>query len=230
MLMPILALCGDGEGGSPLELDPEEDADLLAEAPELIPVCVAGMHRFWKEHRGRPTAMSAHTRGRKTKIGRNDPCPAAPAASISAAVALTEQLPRPSSDAYIEVERGAAAHHGWRGGSRDGPRIRSVSPGGDRLIASYRRGVSLSGGLPAAPAPAPAFRAPAATRAGGDQREDRRSITEARWRSASASRSWPCSWYSLARSLSTLPRSGCSGPSAFSRLARARRRSGPASS
>jgi uncharacterized protein len=75
MLMPILALCGDGEGGSPLELDPEADADLLAEAPELIPMCVAGMHGFWKERRGRPTAVSAHTRGRKAKIGRNDPCP-----------------------------------------------------------------------------------------------------------------------------------------------------------
>jgi uncharacterized protein len=74
LLIPILALCGDEEGGSPLELDPEENADLLAEAPELIPVCVAGMHRFWKERRGRPAAASTK-QAKSLKVGRNDPCP-----------------------------------------------------------------------------------------------------------------------------------------------------------
>ena len=73
MLMPILALCGDAEGGSPLELDPEEDADLLAEAPDLIPACVAGIDAFWKERRGRPTAGAG--RAKSPKVGRNDPCP-----------------------------------------------------------------------------------------------------------------------------------------------------------
>jgi uncharacterized protein len=71
--MPILALCGDSEGGSPFELDPEEDADLLAQAPELIPACVAGIDRFWKERRGRPKAGSG--RAKSAKVGRNDPCP-----------------------------------------------------------------------------------------------------------------------------------------------------------
>ena len=79
MLMPILALCGEAEaeaeGGSPLELGPEADADLLAEAPELIPTCVVGIHGFWKEHRGRPTAGPRQAKGRKAKVGRNDPCP-----------------------------------------------------------------------------------------------------------------------------------------------------------
>jgi uncharacterized protein len=73
MLMPILALCGDAEGGSPLELDLEEDADLLAQAPELIPACVAGIDGFWKERRGRPKAGSG--RAKSAKVGRNDPCP-----------------------------------------------------------------------------------------------------------------------------------------------------------
>jgi uncharacterized protein len=73
MLMPILALCGDSEGGSPFELDPEEDADLLAQAPELIPACVAGIDGFWKERRGRPKAGSG--RAKSAKVGRNDPCP-----------------------------------------------------------------------------------------------------------------------------------------------------------
>jgi uncharacterized protein len=73
MLMPILALCGDAEDGSPLELDPEEDADLLAQAPELIPACVAGIDGFWKERRGRPKAGSGQAKS--AKVGRNDPCP-----------------------------------------------------------------------------------------------------------------------------------------------------------
>jgi uncharacterized protein len=73
LLMPILALCGDAEGGSPLELDPEEDVDLLAQAPDLIPACVVGMHGFWKERRGQPKAGSG--RAKSAKVGRNDPCP-----------------------------------------------------------------------------------------------------------------------------------------------------------
>jgi uncharacterized protein len=73
MLMPILALCGDAEGGSPLELDPETDADLLAEAPDLIPACVVGIAAFWKDRRGRPTKGAG--RARRPKVGRNDPCP-----------------------------------------------------------------------------------------------------------------------------------------------------------
>ena len=74
MLIPILALCGDEEGGSPLELDLEEDADLLAQAPELIPACVVGMHGFWKERRGRPATASTK-QAKSPKVGRNDPCP-----------------------------------------------------------------------------------------------------------------------------------------------------------
>ncbi len=75
MLMPILALCGDAdaEGGSPLELDPGEDADLLAQAPELIPACVVGIDGFWKERRGQPKAGPG--RAKSPKVGRNDPCP-----------------------------------------------------------------------------------------------------------------------------------------------------------
>jgi uncharacterized protein len=73
MLMPILALCGDDEGGSPLELDPEEDADLLDQAPDHIPECVAGINDFWKERRGRP--MAGTKQEKSPKAGRNDPCP-----------------------------------------------------------------------------------------------------------------------------------------------------------
>jgi hypothetical protein len=72
LLMPILALCGDEEGGLPLGLDPEAEAGLLAEAPGLIPACVVGIHDFWEEHRGRPTAGPDQAKGRKAKVGRNE--------------------------------------------------------------------------------------------------------------------------------------------------------------
>src|SRR5215203_4456158 len=62
LLMPILALCGDDEGGLPLGLDPEAEAELVAEAPGLIPACVAGIAAFWKERRGLPVAGGGFAR------------------------------------------------------------------------------------------------------------------------------------------------------------------------
>ena len=73
LLMPILALCGDEEGGSPLEIDPEAEAELPAEVPALVPACVAGIAAFWKERRGRSVARGGFAR--EPKVGRNDPCP-----------------------------------------------------------------------------------------------------------------------------------------------------------
>ena len=61
MLMPILALCGDAEGGSPLELDLKEDADLLP-GPELIRACVAGIDEFWTSAAGGPRRALAGQR------------------------------------------------------------------------------------------------------------------------------------------------------------------------
>ena len=73
MLMPILALCGDHEAGSPLAPDPEQDAALLAETPDHIPTCVVGIDAFWKDRRGQ-SRMGAG-RAKSPKVGRNDPCP-----------------------------------------------------------------------------------------------------------------------------------------------------------
>jgi uncharacterized protein YecA (UPF0149 family) len=73
MLMPILALCNDAERGSLLELDPEEEAAMLAEVPDHIPACVVGIDAFWKERRSQPTKDLG--RAKSPKIGRNDPCP-----------------------------------------------------------------------------------------------------------------------------------------------------------
>src|SRR3954454_19135011 len=57
LLIPILALCCDEDGG-------------LAETPELIPVCVFALRRFWREREGRPGATRT-----SSKPGRNVPCP-----------------------------------------------------------------------------------------------------------------------------------------------------------
>jgi uncharacterized protein len=64
LLMPILALCGDEEGGSPLELDAEAEAELVAEAPALIPAWVAGIAALWRECHGRSVAGGGF-RGRR---------------------------------------------------------------------------------------------------------------------------------------------------------------------
>src|SRR4051812_49169790 len=71
LLTPITVLCDAPEDGSPL--DPEVRAALRDEAADGIPVCVAGIHAFWKGRRGRPAAPAR--RVRSPKVGRNDPCP-----------------------------------------------------------------------------------------------------------------------------------------------------------
>jgi uncharacterized protein len=71
LLTPILVLCDEPEGGSPL--DPEVRAALRDEAAHGIPTCVAGIHAFWKGRRGRPAAAAG--RVKSPKAGRNDPCP-----------------------------------------------------------------------------------------------------------------------------------------------------------
>ena len=70
LLVPILALCGDEDGSDLLPVPPDMQKAMLAEAPELIPVCVCAIRRFWRErdHHREPTRTT-------TKPGRNTPCP-----------------------------------------------------------------------------------------------------------------------------------------------------------
>jgi uncharacterized protein len=72
LLMPILALWGGEQGEPVLPIEPDE-ADILDEIPDLIPVSVVGIHQFWQDHLARET-RSAPPR-RVAKPGRNDPCP-----------------------------------------------------------------------------------------------------------------------------------------------------------
>jgi hypothetical protein len=66
-------MCGAEEGGSLLGLDPEADADLLAEAPGLIPACVVGIAAFWKQRRGRSVAGGGWAK--VPKLGRTTRAP-----------------------------------------------------------------------------------------------------------------------------------------------------------
>ena len=63
-------MCGAEEGGSLLELDPKADADLLAEAPGLIPACVVGIAALWKQRRERSVAGRGSTLAPKSTRGR----------------------------------------------------------------------------------------------------------------------------------------------------------------
>lgn len=69
LLMPILALCDDQEGQPILPLDAEAEAELVAEAPEMIPVCVFGIRDFWRKRMSHASPIR-----NSLKVGRNDPC------------------------------------------------------------------------------------------------------------------------------------------------------------
>jgi uncharacterized protein len=48
LLLPILALCSDDDGGSALGLNAEAEEEIMADASDLIPDCVIGIAAFWR--------------------------------------------------------------------------------------------------------------------------------------------------------------------------------------
>jgi len=62
MMLPILLLNGDAEldAGSDSAIDEDE---FLAEVPDIIPACVAGIHEFWKNNRTQRKPRSGRRRG-----------------------------------------------------------------------------------------------------------------------------------------------------------------------
>jgi len=69
LILPILALCGDEDGDSLLDLDPEEEDRIMAEAVTILPACAIAIADYWRRRRPTPGAQSIR------KPGRNDPCP-----------------------------------------------------------------------------------------------------------------------------------------------------------
>jgi uncharacterized protein len=64
MIMPILLLNGDAELHAGPDSTVDEEA-FLAEVPDIIPACVAGIHEFWQSFRRPPSS-----RGRRSTRGR----------------------------------------------------------------------------------------------------------------------------------------------------------------
>lgn len=67
MMMPFLWLNGDAELDVGSDSTVDEDR-FLAEVPEIIPPCVAGIHAFWKEYQDRQKSPS---RRRRSSTGRH---------------------------------------------------------------------------------------------------------------------------------------------------------------
>ena len=69
MIMPILLLNGDAE----LDAGPNgavNEEDFMAEVPDIIPACVAGIHEFWKSNGtdGKPrSSRRRSSHGRRTR-------------------------------------------------------------------------------------------------------------------------------------------------------------------
>ena len=68
MIMPILLLNGDAELDLGLEDVAVDEEEFLAEVPDIIPACVAGIHEFWKNDRS--NRRPAPSRGRSSPGGR----------------------------------------------------------------------------------------------------------------------------------------------------------------
>jgi len=58
LLLPILALCSDGDGGSALGLNAEAEEEIMTDAADLIPDCVIGIATFWRSRRLRNARRS----------------------------------------------------------------------------------------------------------------------------------------------------------------------------
>ena len=58
LLLPILALCSDDDGGSALGLDAEAEEEIMADAADLIPDCVIAIAAFWRSRRSRNARRS----------------------------------------------------------------------------------------------------------------------------------------------------------------------------
>jgi uncharacterized protein len=70
LLVPIMALCCDRDGGSLLGLDEETEARYFEKGGDLVPAAAQAIADYWKLHLPEP-APPAH----QTKAGRNEACP-----------------------------------------------------------------------------------------------------------------------------------------------------------
>jgi hypothetical protein len=70
MIMPILLLNGDAELDLGLKDGAFDEEEFLADVPDIIPACVAGIHEFWKtkgNHRKPRSSRPRSNPGRRTR-------------------------------------------------------------------------------------------------------------------------------------------------------------------
>jgi uncharacterized protein len=71
LLFPILALCGDENGESLLDLPPDDEDWATERSADLLPGSVVAIAAYWRRRRaGASPVVNA-----KRDVGRNDPCP-----------------------------------------------------------------------------------------------------------------------------------------------------------
>ena len=135
LLTPIMVLCDEPEDGSPL--DPEVRAALQDEAADGIPVCVAGIHAFWKSRRGRPAAAAGRARSAQGRSQR--PVPLRLRSQVQALLRRELNGRRWRRDHRAQVRPGREV--GWRGNIPDGrtPGSRPSSP----AAAALRRHTAI---------------------------------------------------------------------------------------
>jgi uncharacterized protein len=82
LLVPMFALCLDGDPTTGLGLPPDQAQRLTEEAIEIIPSSVNKIAAYWRENGRKRTSMPIASRPplpqsvrAATKVGRNDPCP-----------------------------------------------------------------------------------------------------------------------------------------------------------
>jgi hypothetical protein len=64
LMAPLFLLNGDMEIGD----DAADEHELLAEASDMIPTCVAGIHEFWKSNGTKPrSSQRRSSHGRRTR-------------------------------------------------------------------------------------------------------------------------------------------------------------------
>jgi uncharacterized protein len=68
LIVPLLLLNGDIEWDDGSEGTISED-EFLAEAPDMIPTCLAGIHEFWKNYRVSPIRSADQRRQRGARRG-----------------------------------------------------------------------------------------------------------------------------------------------------------------
>lgn len=70
LIVPIMALCCDRDGGSLLDLDPKTENHFFENGCDLVPAAALALADYW---RSKPTQTARPVQAKKA--GRNDPCP-----------------------------------------------------------------------------------------------------------------------------------------------------------